>query len=64
MSLSYLEDCQQALVERVKVSPGLLRRRVEVEPGPEDLHAEQGEDAHEEEEQEQQGGNGLDAVGQ
>ena len=50
------------MVEAVKVPPGLFRRRIRVEPGPEDLHPEQGEDAHEQEQEEQQGRDALDRV--
>lgn len=52
------------MVEAVKVSSGFFRRGTGVESGAEDLHPEKGEDAHEQEEQKEKGGNTLDGVGQ
>lgn len=62
----YLKYGQETLIECVEVSPWFSSVAVLAlaEPGPEHLHAEQGKDAHEEKEEEQEGGDRLDAVRQ
>ena len=63
-SFVYLKHCEQALVETVKVPPGLLCQWVILKLGSKDLHPQQRKDTHEQEEEDQQGGNGLNTVGQ
>jgi hypothetical protein len=58
----YLEYSQQTLIETVKVSSWLFSQRVIVKSCSKHLHPQQCKDAHEQKEEKQQWGNGLNTV--